>query len=63
VFNDGAWLDAAVYTRDGLSLGTRLEGPAIIEQEDTTTWLPPGWCVAVDRTGVLLISRSDAHAA
>jgi N-methylhydantoinase A len=52
-----------VYTRDGLSLGTRLEGPAIIEQEDTTTWLPPGWCVAVDRTGVLLISRSDAHAA
>ena len=31
------------YERDKLQAGDRIEGPAIIEQYDTTTIVPPGF--------------------
>ena len=34
-----------------------IPGPAIIEQEDCTVWVLPGWNAAVDRTGSLLVQR------
>ena len=36
-----------------------IPGPAIIEQEDCTVWVLPGWNAAVHRTGSILIRRSD----
>jgi N-methylhydantoinase A len=48
-------LDCAIYDRDALLAGDRLEGPAIVEQMDTTTVVPPGARLGVDRHGSLLI--------
>ena len=39
---------AALYERDRLPPGARLAGPAIVEQFDATTVVPPGWTRAVD---------------
>jgi N-methylhydantoinase A len=50
-------VDAAVYDRTALAAGRALSGPAIIEQDDTTTLLLPGWEALVDELGNLLLSR------
>jgi len=37
-----------LYARDRLDAGNRIEGPAIVEQMDATTFLPPGTVATVD---------------
>ena len=54
VFLDGRWLAARVVDRDTLAAGASLEGPAIIEQYDTTVLVPPGFTVTLDRNGNLI---------
>ncbi len=49
-------LDCDLYDREKLLFGDRFGGPAIIEQMDTTTVVPPGAAVAVDRYGNLKIT-------
>ena len=52
------------YDRSRLRAGDSLVGPAIIEQYDTTTVVPPGLPVEVDRFGNLMIDcRAEAAAA
>ena len=41
-------LDTPVYDRDALRAGTRLDGPAIVEQLDSTIVVPPGVTAEVD---------------
>jgi N-methylhydantoinase A len=36
----------------------RIEGPAILEQPDTTVWLEPGFYATVDTFGNLLVKPS-----
>ena len=38
----GRWVTASVYDRRGLPPGAAIEGPAIVEQLDTTTFLGLG---------------------
>ncbi|MFT5540390.1 MAG: N-methylhydantoinase A, partial [Alphaproteobacteria bacterium] len=45
-----------VYERDRLTRGAALPGPAIIEQMDATTLIPPGWDGAVDAHGNLILT-------
>ncbi len=45
----------AIYDRYQLRAGNRLAGPAIIEEIDSTTFLPPGCTAQVDGYGNLLI--------
>ncbi|HWC04309.1 MAG TPA: hydantoinase/oxoprolinase family protein, partial [Methylomirabilota bacterium] len=47
--------DAAVYHRRDLRAGQHLDGPAIVEQEDTTTLVPAGLRASVDPYGNLVI--------
>jgi N-methylhydantoinase A len=47
--------EAAVYDRTALKAGDTFSGPAIIEQDDTTTLLTPGWHCRVDALGNLLL--------
>jgi N-methylhydantoinase A len=54
VFLDGRFWDARVFDRAGLAAGARFDGPAIVEQYDTTTLVPPGFAVTVDRFGNLI---------
>ena len=53
---EGAWHDTPIFHRDALVPGTVLEGPAIIEQMDSTTVVDPGARLEVDRAGNLVIS-------
>jgi N-methylhydantoinase A len=50
-------VDAAVYDRAVLKAGDAFNGPAIIEQDDTTTLLTPGWRAHVDGLGNLVLER------
>ena len=45
----GSFTDCPVYDRDRLAAGNRIEGPAIVEQMDTTTLVLPGQRARVDR--------------
>ncbi len=49
VFDGRAFPDTPVYRRDALSAGSRLSGPAIVEQLDSTTVIPPDATAEVDR--------------
>ena len=49
--------EATLYERDRLDIGTSVEGPAIVEQFDATTVIPPGWCASVDRRGNLILEK------
>ena len=44
----GGFVKTAIYDRDRLKNGARLPGPAIVEQADSTTVLPPGVTATVD---------------
>jgi N-methylhydantoinase A len=57
---ESGWTEAAIYDRTELAAGGRLAGPAIIEQEDTTTLILPGWHLVVDAFGNLDIARGQA---
>ncbi len=51
-FRDG-WFKTPVYWREDIPLGYRLEGPAIVEEYDSTTVIPPGWIAVVGDVGEL----------
>ncbi|MGG5809631.1 hydantoinase/oxoprolinase family protein [Falsiroseomonas sp. CW058] len=46
-----------VLHRASLGPGDALRGPAVIEQMDTTTIVPPGWAARCDRLGNLLLEH------
>jgi N-methylhydantoinase A len=52
----GAWHEASVYDRSRLLAGQHLDGPAIVEQDDTTTLVPAGFSASVDDWGHLVIT-------
>ena len=53
----GGFVPTAIYERTRLPLGARLSGPAIVEQSDTTTVIPPGVTALVDDAGNLRLRR------
>jgi N-methylhydantoinase A len=61
-----AWVEAAqrqvqhaVYDRARLAVGHVLRGPAIVEQVDATTVIPPGWLGTVDGYGNLILGTKE----
>jgi N-methylhydantoinase A len=56
VFHQGQWWDAQRYARLELPVGAQVQGPAILEQADTTVWLEPGFDAKVDAMGNLLVT-------
>lgn len=59
VFHAGRWWDAARHARLDLPVGARIDGPAILEQPDTTVWLEPGFSASVDPLGNLLVRAQE----
>ncbi len=51
----GGYVDCDTYERSRLAAGNVICGPAVIEQMDTTTVLPPGETARVDRFGTLIV--------
>ena len=61
VWFDGARATpATLYERDRLDPGATLAGPAIVEQFDATTAIPPGWHATVDGFRNLVLSKREA---
>ena len=58
-FDDEAPVPTPRYARGGLGKGSRLEGPAVIEDEWSTVVLPPGSMLSVDESGHLHIDVGD----
>jgi N-methylhydantoinase A/oxoprolinase/acetone carboxylase beta subunit len=54
----GRFVPTAIYERSRLPLGAQLEGPAVVEQADTTTVIPPGARADVDAAGNLRLRRA-----
>jgi 5-oxoprolinase (ATP-hydrolysing) len=59
---DGGFVDTPVYDRYALAPGAGITGPAIIEEREATTVIPPGDSVTVDATGTLAIEIGLATA-
>jgi N-methylhydantoinase A/oxoprolinase/acetone carboxylase beta subunit len=47
--------EATIYRRAALKAGNRIDGPAIVQQMDTTTVIPPNVSATVDRHGNLIM--------
>ena len=48
---------ATLYERDRLDIGVSIAGPAIVEQFDATTVIPPGWSGRVDGYRNLILEK------
>jgi N-methylhydantoinase A len=55
----GGFVEAQVYERSRIKPGTTFYGPAIVEQEDTTTVVEPGWRAEVDAGGNLVMTEGQ----
>ncbi len=60
VFFDDRWYDTPVYDRRRLPVDVRLDGPAILEQLDTTTVVPPTDTARGDGFGNIIIDIDGA---
>jgi N-methylhydantoinase A len=53
----GEWGDALILKRDELGVGASIDGPAVIEEPDSTTYVPPGYRASVDATWCLVLDQ------
>src|SRR5499433_368725 len=56
-FRGRGFIDTPIYQRDALPPGTSVDGPAIIEQSDSTPLVAPGFRARVDDASNLLLER------
>jgi N-methylhydantoinase A len=57
IWLNGAQTEATLYERDHLDIGAEVSGPAIVEQFDATTVIPPDWVGRVDGLGNLILQK------
>ncbi len=48
--------EASVWRRAGLTIGTEIVGPAVIEEREATSWIGPGEHAVVSHTGALEVT-------
>ncbi|MCA2011202.1 hydantoinase/oxoprolinase family protein [Cereibacter sphaeroides] len=58
VLIDGAKTEVPVLDRATLGAGARFEGPSILTQLDTTTFVAPGWSGVVHPSGNILLEKA-----
>jgi N-methylhydantoinase A len=49
-----------LYERGSLAAGQRIKGPAVIEQMDTTTIVPPGFSAVTHPSANLFIYQDES---
>ena len=59
VWFNGGWRDTPIWSRLDLPLGTKVDGPAILEQQDATTVIEPGLTGRIDALGSLIVGRAQ----
>jgi N-methylhydantoinase A len=60
IFYANEWVEARVVRRARLSGAAPLPGPLIVDQPDTTTFVPPGWALELDALGNLVLAKEGA---
>ncbi len=61
VFDRGiAAVESPVYARSDLGAGATFDGPAVVEERETTSVIRPGWRVDVAADGSLIATRTRA---
>ena len=64
VYLGGQWQDATVISRGSLAeLKGGLNGPAIVEQDDTTTLVPAGWTARELPCGSMMLEKTGTESA
>ncbi|MFZ5555227.1 MAG: hydantoinase B/oxoprolinase family protein [Pseudomonadota bacterium] len=58
MFCDGARRPTPLYRRAALAPGSRVDGPALIAEDNTTTVVDPGWAARIDAQSNLLLFRA-----
>lgn len=61
VYMDGERWMASVFERAKLTSGMHFEGPAVVEQYDTTIFVPVGFTITVDEYGSLIGEAHDGN--
>ncbi|MEE8171740.1 MAG: hydantoinase/oxoprolinase family protein, partial [Alphaproteobacteria bacterium] len=54
-FSGDGFVETTIYRRPGLNAGTRIVGPAVIEEMDATTLAHPGDAIEIQTDGSLLV--------
>ncbi|KXF76801.1 5-oxoprolinase [Paramesorhizobium deserti] len=62
LYSGGAWHDAAVHPREGLTPGNRINGPALIIESHQTIVVEPGWQAEITALGHVLMRRVEKKA-
>lgn len=52
--------ETGFFDRASLVPGTRIQGPSVLFQKDSTTVVPPGWLATVDDFLNIIITRDAA---
>jgi N-methylhydantoinase A len=60
VYFDGAFHTTPVHRREDLGPETALQGPLIVDEDGSTTIVPPGFALAVDGFGNLVLTAKEA---
>ncbi len=58
VYFEGGWREVPLCHRPSLLAGHELDGPAVIPEYSSTTWVPPGWRVEARGSGDLSLRPS-----
>ncbi len=56
-FFDDGFHETTVYDREGMRSGSAFDGPAILEQNESTVVVPPAWSGAVRPDGTVVLTR------
>jgi len=59
----GKFLDCAIHDRASLPVGVRLEGPLIVTEKETSTYVSPAYGLVLQQDGCLLVQRNENEGA
>ena len=58
--DERAPIESRIVARDSLQPGDEIAGPAIVEQDDTTTLVPPGWLAISGAGGIMTLTPATS---
>jgi N-methylhydantoinase A len=61
VWDDSAPVETSVYDYGAIQAGHMIAGPAVIEADDTTILIAPGWRGAMDEYGFFRIHQEGTR--
>lgn len=58
--NRAAWIDVPVYARSELGSDVTIQGPAIVVEAETSTFISQAFTASIDRSGYIVMQRKAA---